>query len=85
MDFDSQRHRLLGLLNGSPIFAVEELADGEMHDFREVGFHLTDNERDIAATAAAVTHWHRMEPQCPPVRWRDDRHQWRVCEALHAM
>jgi NAD+ diphosphatase len=65
MEFDSQRHRLLGLLNGSPIFAVEELADGEMHDLREVGFQLTDNERDIAATAAAVTHWHRLEPQCP--------------------
>jgi NAD+ diphosphatase len=65
MEFDSQRHRLLGLLNGSPIFAVEELADGEMHDLREVGFQLTDNERDIAATAAAVTQWHRLEPQCP--------------------
>jgi NAD+ diphosphatase len=64
-EFDSQRHRLLGLLNGSPIFAVEELADGEMHDLREVGFQLTDNERDIAATAAAVTHWHRLEPLCP--------------------
>jgi NAD+ diphosphatase len=36
-----------------------------MHDLREVGFQLTDNERDIAATAAAVTHWHRLEPQCP--------------------
>jgi NAD+ diphosphatase len=65
MEFDSQRHRLLGLLNGSPIFAVVELANGEMHDLREVGFQLTDNERDIAATAAAVTHWHRLEPQCP--------------------
>ena len=50
LEFDSQRHRLLGLLNGSPIFAVEELAD---------------NERDIAATAAAVTQWHRLEPRCP--------------------
>jgi NAD+ diphosphatase len=65
MEYDSQRHRLLGLLNGSPIFAVEELVGGEMHDYREVGFQLTDNERDIAATAAAVTHWHRMEPRCP--------------------
>jgi NAD+ diphosphatase len=63
--YDSQRHRLLGLINGSPIFAVETLTDGEVHDFREVGFQLTDNERDIAALAAAVTHWHRMEPQCP--------------------
>jgi NAD+ diphosphatase len=65
MEFDSQRHRLLGLLNGSPIFAVEELPEGEMHDLREVGFQLTDNERDIAATAAAVTHWHRLDPRCP--------------------
>ena len=36
-----------------------------MHDLREVGYQLTDNERDIAATAAAITHWHRIEPLCP--------------------
>jgi NAD+ diphosphatase len=64
-EFDSQRHWLLGLLNGSPIFTVEELADGEMHDLREVGFQLTDNELDIAAAAAALAHWHRLEPHCP--------------------
>jgi NAD+ diphosphatase len=63
--YDSQRHLLLGLLNGEPIFAVETLTEGEVHDFREVGFQLADNERDIAATAAALTHWHRLEPQCP--------------------
>lgn len=63
--FDSQRHRLLGLLDGAPIFAVEALTEGEVHDFREVGFQLTDNERDIAATAAALTQWHRREPRCP--------------------
>jgi NAD+ diphosphatase len=44
---------------------VETLTEGEVHDFREVGFQLTDNERDIAATASALTHWHRLEPQCP--------------------
>jgi NAD+ diphosphatase len=65
VEFDSQRHRLLGLLDGSPIFAVEALTDGEVHDLREVGFQLTDNERDIAATAAALTQWHRNEPRCP--------------------
>jgi len=63
--FDSQRHRLLGLLEGAPIFAVETLTEGEVHDYREVGFQLTDSERDIAATAAALTHWHRREPRCP--------------------
>ncbi|MET1008142.1 MAG: NAD(+) diphosphatase [Propionibacteriaceae bacterium] len=65
VEFDSQRHRLLGLLDGSPIFAVEALTEGEVHDFREVGALLTDNERDIAATATALTQWHRMEPMCP--------------------
>ncbi len=65
VEFDSQRHRLLGLLNGSAIFAVEALTDGEVHDFREVGALLTDNERDIAATASALNQWHRAEPRCP--------------------
>lgn len=65
VEFDSQRHRLLGLLNGSPIFAVEALTEGEVHDFREVGHQLSDNERDIAATASALSHWHRAEPKCP--------------------
>jgi len=64
-EFDSQRHWLLGLLNGSPIFTVEELPEGEMHDLREVGFQLTDSELDIAAAAAALAHWHRLEPHCP--------------------
>lgn len=65
VEYDSQRHRLLGLLNGSPIFAVEALTEGEVHDFREVGFQLTDNERDIAAAASALHQWHRAEPMCP--------------------
>ena len=83
--YDSQRHRLLGLLNGSPIFAVETLTEGEVHDFREVGFQLTDNERDIAATAAALTHWHRMEPQCPRCGRRDCGDQRRVRAPLRSM
>jgi len=65
VEFDSQRHRLLGLLDGDPIFAVEALTEGEVHDLREVGAQLSNNERDIAATAAAITQWHRMEPLCP--------------------
>ena len=65
VEFDSQRHRLLGLLNGSPIFAVETMTEGEVHDLREVGFQLSDNERDIAAAAAAIVSWHQLEPMCP--------------------
>jgi NAD+ diphosphatase len=63
--FDSQRHRLLGLLNGAPIFAVEALTEGEVHDLREVGGLLSAAELDIAAAATAVTNWHRMEQICP--------------------
>ncbi|HWH99579.1 MAG TPA: NADH pyrophosphatase zinc ribbon domain-containing protein, partial [Propionibacteriaceae bacterium] len=64
VEYDSQRHRLLGLLDAVPVFAVETLTEGEVHDMREVGHQLSDNERDIAATAAALTHWHRREPRC---------------------
>lgn len=64
VEYDSQRHRLLGMLNGAPIFVVEALTEGEVHDFRDVGFQLTDSERDIAATAAAVCNWHRMARFC---------------------
>ena len=39
-----------------------------MHDLREVGFQLSDNERDIAAAAAAITNWHRLRAALPAVR-----------------
>ena len=63
--FDHQRHRLLGLLDGSPVFAVEALTEGEVHDLREVGGQLSDSELDIAAAATAIVRWHQMEPLCP--------------------
>src|SRR3954454_6429472 len=65
VEYDSQRHRLLGLLDGAPIFAVETLTEGEVHDLREVGGHLSENELDVAAAATALLNWHRMEPLCP--------------------
>jgi len=65
VEYDQQRHFLLGLLDSSPIFAVQALTEGEVHDLREVGYQLSDNERDVAAAAAALTHWHRNEPRCP--------------------
>lgn len=64
VEYDSQRHRLLGMLRGSPIFAVEAVTEGEIHDFREIAFKLDDNEREIAATASAVLHWHQAERFC---------------------
>ena len=65
VEFDLQRHRLLGLLNGAPVFAVETMVDGEVHDLREVGYQLSDNERDVAAAASAIVNWHQRERQCP--------------------
>jgi NAD+ diphosphatase len=65
VEFDSQRHRLLGLLNGSPVFAVEALTEGEVHDLREIGGQLSEAELDIAAAATAIANWHRMESLCP--------------------
>ncbi|WP_239579085.1 NAD(+) diphosphatase [Microlunatus panaciterrae] len=64
VEFDSQRHILLGLLDGSPVFVVEALTEGPVHSLREVGHQLTDVERDIASAAAAITNWHRSEPRC---------------------
>lgn len=65
VDFDGQRHRLLGLLDEAPIFSVEALTEGEVHSLREIGYQLSDNERDVAAAATAIANWHRMEPICP--------------------
>lgn len=64
-DYDDQRHHLLGLLAGAPVFALQEEPPGELHDFREVAGQLSDDERDLAATAAALTQWHLREPRCP--------------------
>ncbi len=65
VDFDSQRHLLLGLLQGAPVFAVEALTEGEVHDLREVGGELSEVELDIAAAATAILNWHRTETLCP--------------------
>lgn len=64
VEYDSQRHRLLGMVNQTPVFAVEAITEGEVHSFRDVANQLTDNERDIAATASAVCNWHRAERFC---------------------
>jgi NAD+ diphosphatase len=68
VEHDPQRHRLLGLVDGAPVFAVQALlspADGKVRNLREVGGSLSDVERDIAAAATALVRWHQLEPCCP--------------------
>jgi len=65
VDHDPQRHRLLGLVDGAPVFAVQAVVDGEVRSLREVGGSLSDVERDIAAAATALARWHLLEPFCP--------------------
>jgi NAD+ diphosphatase len=64
-ELDAQRHRLLGLVDGAPVFAVEAVVQGEVASLRQVGGSLSDVERDIAAAATALLRWHQMEPCCP--------------------
>lgn len=65
VQYDSQRHFLLGLVDGAPVWVVRAVVDGPTHSLREVGAVLSDTERDIAAAAIALTHWHELDPRCP--------------------
>lgn len=60
-----QEHLLLGLVEGTAYFAAPAVIDDDKHTIREVGGLLGDVDRELATTAAALTHWHRAEPRCP--------------------
>lgn len=69
--YDDQRHHLLGVLDGVPVFCVDDAdaapeTPSELRgDLRTAGHQLTPAERDVAVAAAAVVHWHRSAPCCP--------------------
>ena len=42
VEYDDQRHILLGLSRENPVFAVEALPDGPMAGLREIGAALSD-------------------------------------------
>ena len=65
VEHDPQRHLLLGLVDGAPVFAVQAVVDDEVRSLREVGGTLSDVQRDVAAAATALVRWHQMEPLCP--------------------
>lgn len=64
VEYDSQRHVLLGLVDEVPWFAVEAVLDGPVKSAREVGALLAPLEADIAITTTAVLTWHRTAPRC---------------------
>lgn len=65
VEYDDQRHILLGLNRENPVFAVEALPDGPMSHLREIGSVLSGEHLEIAAAAVAITNWHRNEKFCP--------------------
>ena len=63
--YDPERHYLLGLIDGAPVFAVQAVVDGTTRTLRECGSALDETQRDIAATAVALCQWHALDPHCP--------------------
>lgn len=64
VEYDPQRHFLLGLVDEAPWFAVEAVLDPPFRTLRELGDVLDPLEQEIAVTATAVTNWHRAAPRC---------------------
>ncbi|HEY9291382.1 MAG TPA: NAD(+) diphosphatase [Microlunatus sp.] len=67
-EYDSQRHFLLGTIDGVPYFVTDgdpdELAPGPAGTIRQLTVSLDDLDREIAITAVAVMTWHRNESFC---------------------
>lgn len=64
VEFDPQRHHLLGTWQERPVFSVRAVIDGEVHDLRQCAHLLPEGERDIAMTAVALEAWHQRSVYC---------------------
>jgi len=80
-EYDSQRHFLLGHVDGAPRFVTVTQWEGSTFvsstgqavdgtdvaaaSLREVAANLSDVDRDLAIAGVAITNWHRNEPFCP--------------------
>ncbi|WP_169337885.1 NAD(+) diphosphatase [Propionicicella superfundia] len=62
--FDTQRHLLLGLVDGEPYFVESSDLDLPAMSLKVVGTRLDDTMRDIATTAVALHNWHAAAPYC---------------------
>lgn len=64
VEYDPQRHVLLGLVDDAPVFAVQALPDGPVATLRALNPHLTGAWLDVATAAVALLHWHQLDPRC---------------------
>lgn len=64
VEYDPERHFLLGMVDGRPYFTVQALADGPVAPLRTVGPQLGDLEAEIAFTAVALINWHQTAKFC---------------------
>lgn len=64
VEYDAQRHILLGLVDDAPWFAVEAVLDTPVRTLRELGDVLSPLDQEIAVVTTAVTNWHRTAPMC---------------------
>ncbi len=62
--YDPQRHHLVGLVDGAPVFTVETDLDDSAAPVRTALVGLDDTARDLATTALALVNWHRVAPHC---------------------
>ena len=65
VQYDPQRHYLMGLVGTSPVWVVRAVVEGPTHTMRECAAKLDGTQRDIAAAAVALTQWHTLDPHCP--------------------
>ncbi len=63
-DYDPERHHLVGLVHGHPVFTLEGDPPGATVAGRVALAALDDTLRDVAATAIALVNWHRVAPHC---------------------
>lgn len=62
--YDTQRHFLVGEVDGAAVFAREAAVEPPAVLGRFAMVALDDTARDIAATALALVNWHRVAPHC---------------------
>lgn len=62
--FDSQKHLLLGLIDGVPHFSTVGELNRPTASLRAISAQLSPTLRDAATSAVALHNWHHLAPYC---------------------